>query len=186
MKNVLLVSSMQNDFFSDSSGVSVGIEDKSSFKDNVANFIAGFDGLVFLSKYENFEGSVIFNNLPKHCLVGTSGSEIINEINSVINTKCENDPSFIPYTFNSRELINNSLCTTIADMCTESELHVIGLSLNGNILDNIIQIANDAVFRREYIPTIIIHRDLFFDTNKELFDLCLSTKLVPYFKVQIV
>jgi hypothetical protein len=187
-KKVLLVSTMQNDFFNESGAMMLPIENKEEFKTNIAKLVKDFDGYVFLSKYETFEESVVFNILPKYCIMETEGSEIINEINTATNEKCGENPDFIPYIFNSREIINYHLCTTIADICSEpdSELHIVGISLNGNILDNLIQIINDAVYRREFIPKVFIHKDIFFDSNKELFNIYLETKLAPYFNVHII
>lgn len=187
-RKVLLVSSMQNDFFADSGSMEAKIENKEEFKTKISEYIKSFDGYVFLSKYETFEGSVIFDRFPKYCLMQTEGSEIINEVNSAINEKCDTNPLFIPYIFNSREFINQSLCTTIVDLCSEpeSELHVVGFSLNGNILDCLMQIVSDAVFRGDYLPNVVIHQDMFFDSNKDLFKLYLDTKLTPYFNVTVV
>lgn len=185
-KKVLLVSAMQNDFFTDDGALPSKMENVEKFKNDVANFVKDFDGYIFFSKYETFPESVLFNSIPKHCLVGTPGAELINEIGSILNQKCEEDPSFIPYIYNSRELINASLCTTVSNVCEGTELHIIGFSLNGNILDNLIQIVNDASYRRNYLPKVIIHSDLFFDTNKDLFNMYVLTKLAPYFNVSVV
>lgn len=79
-KNILIVVDMQNDFINGS----LGTKEAKSIVPNVINKIKNFDGIVIYTRdthYENYMETLEGKKLPvKHCIDGTDGWEIPDEI----------------------------------------------------------------------------------------------------------
>ena len=149
MKKILIVVDMQNDFIDGSLGTAEAV----GILPNVINKIKNFDGEIYFTRdthQTDYLSTREGRNLPvEHCVEGTQGWEIREEIRGLIK-----DPKYIfnKSTFGSKELIIKLI--EITDIAGEEN---IAIQLVGLCTD--ICVISNALAIKTFLPEVKISAD---------------------------
>lgn len=148
MGKILIVVDMQNDFVTGS----LGTEEARGIVNNVCDKIKGFDGDIIFTRdthekdyLETQEG----RNLPvEHCIRGTEGWKLVNEIEDIRKEK--NYPVFDKNTFGSKDLVK--YLEIINNKSKIDEIEIVGLCTDICVISN-------ALLVKAFFPEIPITVD---------------------------
>lgn len=161
MKNVLVVVDMQKDFLLNNGSLNLG-HDTAELRKRVADFVRDFDGDIYLTYDSHDETAVEFKSFPKHCVKGTEGAEICDEITEAAKGK---QAFRIPKESYTADLISTVLDQNITE---DTTLHVVGVVTHICVHDVVAALVNKTKNEKNFIPKIVIHRNMVDDFNPEM------------------
>jgi len=164
MDKVLIVVDMQNDFLLNEGSLNLG-HDTKELREKVAKFIDNFEGRLYFTYDSHTEDDCEFETFPKHCIEGTTGLRLVDEIKEVIQ---ERDYETFPKKSFTCNLIDN-LANELADNDIK-EVHVVGVCTHICVHDIVANLVNSTKNAKGYIPQVIIHKELIDDFDPEMAD----------------
>lgn len=160
-RKVLVVIDMQKDFLEPDGKLSLG-KDTTEFKARVANYIKEFDGDVIATLDTHKDDAAEFNQFPPHCLYGTEGWELSNEIlEAILEVKADKiqKESF------AGEDVTRELLSYLEEGC---EFEFVGVCTSICVIDGIVALYHAAKEKLNKIPTITVQKSLVDDFDVEM------------------
>jgi len=164
----LIVVDCQNDFLLSRGSLGLG-HDTGVLREKMAKFIDNFDGSIYVTKDTHAEDDCEFNVFPKHCIRDTWGHRIIKEIDNVLQRKNHTSLEKKSYTGD----IIHVLADELADEGIQ-EIHLVGVCLHICVHDIVGTLVNYTKEKYNYIPQIIIHKELVDDFDQEMAEFALK------------
>lgn len=169
MKNVLVVVDMQNDFLQNDGALNLG-HDTTDLRKRVAEYVRGFDGLVLLTCDTHEENAAEFKAFPKHCLKGTPGAYLCDEI---LETVKDSQAPRIP--LEKQSYTSDIISTFLANRAEpDTEFHVVGVCTHICVHDVIAGFVNKVKNEKNFVPKVIVHRSMVDDFNPEMAEFALK------------
>jgi len=175
----LIVVDCQNDFLLNEGSLNLG-HDTKELRDNLANFVKNFDGKIYFTYDNHKEDDCEFANFPKHCVENTQGVMLVDELKAILK-----DIDF--ETLAKRSYTGGSILNMANELADNDirEIHVVGVCLHICVHDIVSTIVNHTKNFHEYIPKIVIHRDLVDDFNPEMGEFALK-RMQNLYGVEVV
>jgi len=162
MNEALIVVDMQNDFLLNTGSLNLG-HDTKELRENVAKFVSGFDGRIFLTADNHKEDDCEFKTFPKHCIENTEGLELVDELKEVLEGK--DFQVLAKKSFTGGAILN--LADELAERGTK-DIHVVGVCTHICVHDVVGSIVNHTKNKYGYIPSITVYNDLVDDFDPEM------------------
>jgi nicotinamidase-related amidase len=162
MKNVLVVVDMQKDFLLPDGALNLG-HDTVALRNRIATFISSFEGDVYLTYDSHKEDAVEFKTFPKHFITGTPGAELCDEIAH------KGQP--LPKQSYTSDLIATVLLNVVQP---DTTVHVVGVCTHICVHDVIAGLVNRTKNDHNFVPKVIVHRDMVDDFDPEMAEFALK------------
>jgi len=165
MKNVLVVVDMQNDFLLNDGALNLG-HDTAALRKRVADFVRGFDGQVYLTYDSHGEDAAEFKAFPKHCIKGTKGAEICDEV-----AEAAKGGQPIPKQSYTADLVSSVLASEVDQ---DTTVHVVGVCTHICVHDVVAGFVNLVKNEKNFMPKVIVHRDMVDDFDPAMAEFALK------------
>ncbi|MFR5848181.1 MAG: cysteine hydrolase family protein [Faecalibacterium sp.] len=136
--DVLIVVDMQNDFVTGS----LGTPEAQAIVPKVVEKIKNWKGEVLYTRdthHKNYLETQEGKHLPvKHCLFGTSGWQLVDEVDETISDEqwCEDNPIYDKHTFGSARLADDLVFFNNRESCGINSITLVGLCTDICVISN--------------------------------------------------
>lgn len=136
--DILVVVDMQNDFVTGA----LGTPEAQAIVPKVVEKIKNWNGEVLYTRdthHENYLETQEGKHLPvKHCLFGTSGWQLVNEVDETISDEqwCEDNPIYDKHTFGSAGLADDLVFFNNKENCEITSITLVGLCTDICVISN--------------------------------------------------
>lgn len=168
MKKALIVVDMQNDFLLEEGSLNLG-HDTKTLRENIAKLVDTFEGQIYLTFDKHQEDDCEFTVFPVHCVEHTEGHKLAEEIKNVLRGK-----NFLTA---GKKSYTGGAVTNMANELADNnikEIHVVGVCTHICVHDVVGTLVNHTKEIHNYIPQIIIHKDLVDDFAPDMAEFALK------------
>lgn len=155
-KKILVIVDMQNDFLLPEGALYLG-HDTSKLRGRVASFAKTFDGKVIATMDLHETDDVEFEQFPKHCINGSHGQELCDEIDEIKYLHRISKKSFSSHYVAEAIMKHNPETIFVAGVCTH-------ICVNAIVQD----LVNFSKTHNNSHPTIIINKPFVDDFDSEM------------------
>ena len=170
----LFVVDVQNDFLLSDGKLSLG-DNTANLIAKIAAYIKAFKGHVVLTQDTHNEDSCEFDVFPEHCLIGTHGWELVDEVFEVLKERkpisskdkeeCREDTmELIP----KASFSGLSLFWTLTEEVLRGEIHVVGVATHVCVHDLIASMVNFSKEKFNISPDITLHVEMTGDFDDKM------------------
>lgn len=168
-KKVLVVVDMQKDFLEADGKLSLG-KDTTELKKRVAEKIRSFEGPIVVTLDLHDKEDVEFKQFPEHCVRGTEGANLSDEIAKAVRDK-QNDVEFVQ---------KQAFCGgKVSDLLLQYQkmgydFEFVGVCTHICVHDNVAALVHRAKEELDQLPNVTVYKDMVDDFDDEMAKVALT------------